>query len=448
MNMNESLDQQAMNTMERYGMLAPGARVIVALSGGADSMALLFFLSSLRTDRGWALEAAHVNHLLRGTESDGDEQFVRSVCERLSIPLHVQRTDVRALAEEEGIGLEECGRRVRYAFFASLGGDALIATAHTLSDSMETLYYHLARGSGLRGICGIPPVRGHTVRPLIECTRSQVEEYCAAHSISYRTDASNSSREYTRNRIRLDWMPLIRQLNPSAEDAARRFLADVREDEAYLDRLAQEAVCRAEREKGYDAAQLAGLDAPIRHRALYCLLYRHGGVMPERKHIIKAEELLKHGGRASLNGGTDTVVSGGILTFPVPEDPFVPFCIPLREGVHPIPGGTAEIVPGDFGHKKFKNEGLDICIDCDKIRRKAVIRSRLPGDMLKMPGRCRKKLKKLFNEFHAPLSVRRSCVILSDECGVLWAEGLGPDERACVGPNTDRFYQIRIWRKI
>lgn len=448
MRMNESLDRQALDTMERYGMLAPGARVIVALSGGADSMALLHFLFCLKESRGWTLEAAHVNHLLRGEASEEDERFVRRVCGQLGIPLHVERADVRALAAQRGIGLEECGRQVRYAFFACVSGGGMVATAHTLSDCMETLYHNLTRGAGLRGICGIPPVRGNTVRPLIECTRTQVEDYCALHAVPYRTDASNFSRDYTRNRIRMEVLPVIRQLNPAAEAAARRFFSDVREDEAYLDQLAQEALAAAEKGTGYDARLLARLAVPVRRRALYRILYRQGGVMPEHRHIRRAEELLGSGGRASLNGGLDAVVHGGILSFPRPVAETPPFSIPLREGVHPIPGGRVEIVQGHFIHKKFKIEDLDICIDCDKINTKAVLRSRMPGDALQLPGRARKSLKKLFNESHTPLDMRRRAVILSDERGVLWAEGFGPDARACVSLNTNRFYQIRIWRNV
>ena len=351
-----------------------------------------------------------------------------------------------ALAQERGLGIEECGRRVRYHYLTSLGGKT--ATAHTLSDSVETVLYNLTRGAGLRGACGIPPVRGAVIRPLIDCTRDQVEAYCAENGIEYRLDSSNRSRAYTRNRIRLDVVPQLRQINPAMEDAFRRFLTDAREDEAYLSRLAEEALHGAERGGRYDAQLLSALTPPVRRRALYRILYTQGGVMPERRHLIRLEEMLRSGGRASLNGGLDVAVSGGFLTFPAAEKEPEPFCFPLRPGRYPIPGGEAEIILQSAGHKKFKNEVLDIAVDCDKINRKAVLRSRAPGDALQLAGRPRKSLKKLFNETHIPPDARAMCVIAADEAGVLWAEGFGPDVRARLGAETQRFYQIRIWRNI
>lgn len=446
MNMNKSLERQAMETVERYGMLAPGERVIIALSGGADSMALLYFLLALRERLGLVLEAAHVNHLLRGEESDGDERFVRAVCDGHAVPLHVLRADVGALAQERGLGIEECGRRVRYDYLTSLGGKT--ATAHTLSDSVETVLYNLTRGAGLRGACGIPPVRGAVIRPLIDCTRDQVEAYCAENGIEYRLDSSNRSRAYTRNRIRLDVVPQLRQINPAMEDAFRRFLTDAREDEACLSCLAEEALHGAECGGRYDAQLLSALTPPVRRRALYRILYTHGGVMPERWHLLRLEEMLRSGGRASLNGGLDVAVSGGFLTFPAAEKEPETFCFPLRPGRYPIPGGEAEIILQSAGHKKFKNEVLDIAVDCDKINRKAVLRSRAPGDALQLAGRPRKSLKKLFNEAHIPPDARAMRVIAADEAGVLWAEGFGPDVRARLGAETRCFYQIRIWRNI
>ena len=446
--MKRTLEQQAMDTVERCGMLAPGERVIVALSGGADSMALLFFLNALRAPMVLTVEAAHVNHQLRGADADADEQFVRETCAALEIPLHVRRVDVSAYAAAQGIGLEAAGREVRYDFFDSLGPDCKVATAHTLSDSVETVLGHLARGSGLRGLCGIPPVRGNVIRPLIDCTREQVEDYCRRLSIRYCSDQTNFSRTYTRNRIRLDLIPAFRQLNPAFEEAVHRFVSDARADEEYLTRLADRAMQGAERGNGYDVRALAQLEPPVRRRALYRILYRHGGVMPEHKHLETADRLLQHGGRASLYGGIDAVVAGGILRFYGRQAEDLSFSFPLCPGRHPIPGGAVEITQGAFIHKKFKNEGLDIRIDCAKINRQATVRTRQPGDAIQLPGRPSKSLKKLLNEAHIPLDERARRVVVSDACGPLWVEGFGPAERARVSDQTTLFYQIRIWRNI
>jgi len=218
----ETLTQQAQQTLQHYKMLRPGDHVVVGLSGGADSVALLHWLCSVRGEFQLRFTAVHVNHGLRGEESEQDEAFCRQLCEQWQLPLQVKRVAFASFTEE-------AGRNARYAFFESIGGSR-IALAHTLSDRAETFLLNVARGTALRGLCSIPPVRGQIIRPLIDCTREQVEDYCAAHGLGYRTDSTNTDTSYRRNYIRSEVLPLLHW----QPEHLRRMFAALEADEAYL----------------------------------------------------------------------------------------------------------------------------------------------------------------------------------------------------------------------
>ena len=207
------IEQTVADTITEYGMVSPDIRIVVGVSGGADSIALLHYLHTHFPD---SVVAAHVNHCLRGAESERDEQFVYSFCKERRIPLFVCREEVAVLAKEQKQSIEDCGRAVRYDFFHSLlkSDTDRIATAHTLSDTAETVLFHLARGSGVKGLAGIPPVRGQIIRPLISITREEVEQYCQHYGLSYVEDSTNASLEYTRNRIRHRVIPAMAEVHP------------------------------------------------------------------------------------------------------------------------------------------------------------------------------------------------------------------------------------------
>lgn len=206
---------KALQAVEQYQMLPQGSRVTVALSGGADSVALLHFLCSLQKERMLGLQACHINHLLRAEESERDEAFVRKLCEDWRVPLKVYRENVAAGAKNAGESVELFGRRVRYQRLFQAADGGLVATAHTLSDRAETTFINLLRGTGLKGLCSIPPVQGKVIRPLIFCTREQIESYCQENEIRYVTDSTNFSADYTRNRVRQTVIPALQAIQPS-----------------------------------------------------------------------------------------------------------------------------------------------------------------------------------------------------------------------------------------
>lgn len=229
------MNHNARATIEEFSMLAQGDTVAAAVSGGADSVALLDFLCA-QLDLGLTVRACHLNHCLRGEESDRDEQLVRTMCAQYGVALDVRRVDVRALAHTRGLSLETAAREARYAFFEEVARThgCKIATAHTLSDAAETVVLNLARGTGIAGLCGIPPVRGDIVRPLIGCTRAQTEAYCAAHGLCYVTDSTNLTDSCTRNHIRHNILPQLFRVNPGALEAVGRMTAALRRDADYL----------------------------------------------------------------------------------------------------------------------------------------------------------------------------------------------------------------------
>ena len=215
--------------LRQYDMVAKDDHVICAVSGGADSVALLFGMYLLREKLGITLSAAHFNHRLRGEESDRDEQFVRDFCSRYDIPLSVG--SARVVAGKKG--LEAAAREARYAFFATLPGK--IATAHTADDNAETVLMHLVRGTGLRGLGGISPVNGNIIRPMLTVTRQEVlaflEEYCLSHV----EDGSNKTDDFLRNRLRHRVMPLLKAENPRLAENLSQMAMELRYDAEALE---------------------------------------------------------------------------------------------------------------------------------------------------------------------------------------------------------------------
>jgi len=217
-----SFVDQALRFATAHQLLTPGGKYIIALSGGADSVSLLLVLKHLESELGISLEAAHCNFHLRGDESLRDEQFCQQLCRRLHVPLHLVHFDTHAYADLHHVSIEMAARDLRYAYFEQLRRDisaADICVAHHRDDSVETLLLNLVRGTGLRGLRGIQPRNAHIIRPLLSHSRQQIEQYLDALGESYVTDSTNLHNDVKRNKIRLNIIPLLRELNPSASQS-------------------------------------------------------------------------------------------------------------------------------------------------------------------------------------------------------------------------------------
>lgn len=275
-----------------FEMVSPGDIVYAALSGGADSVSLLYVLRDLREELGITLRAVHINHRLRGEESDRDMLFCEELCGKLGVPLEIRQLDLSKCREKHE-SLEECARKARYDAFSEVteGYTARLATAHNANDCAETVLLNIMRGTGLKGLCGIPPTRNGIIRPLIYCSRAEVEEYCGANGLSYVTDSTNLSDDYTRNRVRRFILPEMLKINGSFLEAISRMTGTLREDSAYLETLAEQALTSARTDRGWRAAELAALPKPVRSRAVKKIL-SDGGIEPSALRINTAMELL------------------------------------------------------------------------------------------------------------------------------------------------------------
>lgn len=437
------------STIEKYRMLTEGSTVVAAVSGGSDSMAMLSVLNAIKDEYKINLCAAHVNHCLRGEDADSDERFVHKKCAELGIELFVKRADIAKMAAEQGIGFEECGRNVRYDFFNSLGEKVIIATAHNLSDRAETFLFNFARGSSLRGLCSIPPVRENIVRPLIDCTKAEILDFCEQNSVEYVTDATNTDVKYSRNRIRHNVITELQKINQSFEQGASRCIDSLNEDEAFLSSLADDLIRNAVCIGGYNAEVLAAAPVPVKKRAVVRIIESAKGVTAESRFISKICELLSASGRMQINGGITVRVRKGILDFP-DEDGELLDEQPLESNT--LFGG-AKIVTANINTAEINNlqniskQGLEYFLDCDKIHGKVIVRSRRDGDKITLASRkCTKTLKKLFNENSVPPEKRNSVAVFADENGVILVEDAGVAQRVAIEKETKNILKITINR--
>lgn len=434
-------------SIRKHNMIECGSTVVAAVSGGSDSMAMLHILNDIKNEFGFELIAAHVNHCLRGESADADEALTVSECEKLGVPVKTLRIDVAKKAKELGLGFEECGRKIRYEFFESLGENVVIATAHNLNDRAETFLFNFARGATLRGLCSIPAKRENVIRPLIDCGKEEIVAFCKGNGIPFAEDATNSDVHYARNRIRHNVITELKEINSAFEKSAARCIESLTEDEKYLSSLAFELVERAERENGYDAFVLLASPLSLIKRAVVFITEKETGVTPEFETVNRICALLKEGGSCVINGAVTVRVRKGILDFPKEKSEELEKT-ELVFGETYFGGATVKAaVLETNSSQKVLNQSTDYGLDYDKISGGTVLRSREAGDKITLKSRrCTKTLKKLFNELEIPPEKRNEIIIISDENGLLLAEGIGVDARAAVTKETKRMLYISIER--
>jgi len=373
-------------------LIRSGDTIVCAVSGGADSMALLWALYLLKEEWKLDLRAAHFIHHLRGEESDRDEQFVREFCEGYGIPLHMGSG--RIVPGKKG--LEAAAREARYTFLRSLPGK--IATAHTADDNAETILMHLIRGTGLKGLGGITPVYGAIIRPMLNVTRQDVEEFLAEYCVSHIEDSSNSTDAFLRNRLRHRIMPLLKEENPRLAENLSAMALRLRLDEQAL---AEQA--------SFDGAlqidRLRQMPPAVRSRALEKFLKENGVREPEAVHIRQAEALVfseNPSARADFPGGITIGRTYGILErCNAPSEMQCSFTCTEAEEILNTP------------HIFTVNPVGELYVRC-----------RRSGDSIRLSGGT-KSLKKLFIDRKIPAAERDQIPILCDEAGILGIPGIG-----------------------
>ena len=396
--------------LKEQALLSPGDKVIAAVSGGADSVAMLFALYLLRDELGITLEAAHFNHHLRGAESDRDEAFVTDFCGRYDIPLHLGSG--RIVPGKKG--LEAAARDARYAFLRSLPGK--VATAHTADDNAETVFMRLIRGTGLKGLGAIAPVSGNVIRPMLTVTRDDVEAFLEEYALPHVEDSSNAEDDFLRNRIRHGILPLMRAENPRIGENLSAMALLLRQDEACLQAMIPE-------EQVPDVSRLKAMEPALRRRALERFLKAQGVREPEQIHILQAEQLLYHWSPSAAMQFPGGVTIGRqydrlVRLESAPE---------LPETRLSVPGETC------IGGKRFVSE---YATDLEKRPGSVLVcpvgaltvRSRRSGDTMRLPGGTR-SLKKMYIDRKIPASQRAAVPVLADDRGVLAVFGIGTDIR-------------------
>lgn len=399
-------------TAERFSLFAEGDSIVAALSGGADSVSLLHALNSLKEEYNLTLYAAHLNHCLRGQEAERDESFCKILCEKYNIPIYIRRSPVPELARQRRVSEELCGRQERYAFFEELGEKlgAKIATAHTSSDNAETLLFNIARGASVSGASGIPPKRGNIIRPLIELSRADIEEYCRENALEYVTDSTNLGDMYTRNRIRHAVIPKLRELNPSFEEAVLRFTQSAAEASDYLDIQAESLLEASRGEYGFDSKKLLASHPAVLKTAVSLLCKEHGAT-PESRHISLIIRAMEEGGAVELNKSLTVFCAQGLLRIAgTDENSVLPFRLELR----------GKAVFSYLGREYEASAEIPASVSAP------VFRTIESGDSFTFPSRgITKPLRKAYNKKKIPAERRKSILLLADGGTVLWCEPFG-----------------------
>ena len=262
------IEKAIIDNCKEYSLIPKGSVVTVALSGGADSVALLYALNRLKDRLGITVKAAHLNHLIRGDEAFRDEEFVKNLCSSLDIPLICEEIDVPKLAKKQNLSLETAAREIRYEFLNRVCEGGLIATAHTASDNLETLLLNLARGSAIGGLCGIPIKRDNIIRPIISVTREEIEKYCCVNNLSFVTDSTNLSDDYTRNKLRHNIVPVLRELNPKIEKTVLKTSRSVTEISNMIKSSAENYIKENFADNKLDVSKLKELNSEIAKRVI------------------------------------------------------------------------------------------------------------------------------------------------------------------------------------
>lgn len=433
------------NLISQYNMLENTDNVIIGLSGGADSISLTHLLYSISIKNNFKVIAVHINHGIRGDEAERDESFVRDFCKSLNIELIVKKIDVLKLSKELKLGTEETGRKVRYEVFrevASKHSNSKIATAHTLSDNVETLIMRIASGTSLKGLCGIPPIRENIIRPLLNIKREEIENYCREYNLNYVNDSSNFERDYTRNQIRLDIIPKFKNINSDFESNIERFISLVRKDEEYLNSLAEDKLKEISVENGFNIEKISLLPESLQGRVLIKILEYFTDGRIEKKHVYNLKNIIdKKSGKMYFPGNKIIRCKNDILELDdnkeicdVEWEYLIKPSNILTEIKTNIIIKTMNISEYNSWKEGIKHNKYWV-VDTDKLPKKSIFRNRRPGDVFKFSSRkITKSIKKIFNEMKIPLEQRMKIPLLAFESDIIWMEKLGvskdyvPDE--------------------
>lgn len=472
------MEEKIIPFIEKHGLLAVGDRVMVAVSGGPDSLALLHFLVQNR--KRWQLDilAVHLNHQFRGKEADEDEQVVGELCQKWGIPYISKRMDVAGFAKTHKLGKQVAARECRYQFFEEVAkreGYAKVALGHHADDQIETVLMRLVRGSGLAGLCGIPIVRetaSYTViRPLLPVSKAEIEAYCQRHHLEPRRDVSNDSDEYTRNYVRHHLLPHLVHLNPNIHQVISDMTATLQEENEYIEKETRKflkEVIEEERKEALTISLSSFLNVPLPlQRRLILLLLSYLPVSLKDWGKVHIDSLLKlfHSkeGNKQLHLPNQVVVTKAYQQAhfrrqPVKAKEELAYQLEL-----PSPGEYALVLPKlqvqltELSVKEktsliLKKELANLAEPCyialfdiDKLKWPLLLRNRRPGDRIQPLGMAgHQKVKDIFINEKIPQAARTTWPLLADRERILWLPGLKRSNWAQVTADTQRILKVKI----
>ena len=414
---NSSMEQKVGLFIRENGLLSPDQAVGVGVSGGIDSMALLFLLRRL----GFPVCALHFEHGIRGEESLADAEFVRAYCKENDIPFTMESGNAPAYAKESKLSLESAARELRYAFFER-SGMATVATAHHMDDNAESILMHIARGCGVRGLVGIHMRQGSFVRPFLCVTRQEIEAYAKENGIPYVTDKTNADLRYTRNRVRRRVLGELKTINPDINAAFDRLAQNAQEIARMICRQADLVpVEYGESGGSVDASLLHGLDEPVAHEVLLRIC-AHAGLPADidMVHIKSILELCRTGAFLHIKNGVFAKYQYGRLIISKKSDKIndVSFCVPLAGKTY-FPGGVIRKTAGIL-NKRNRDK---FCETFGALPADAVVRNRRPGDVFAPLGSGEKKLKEYLIDLKVPREMRDSVPLVATGSRIIWVVG-------------------------
>jgi len=437
------------DAISMYDMLSNGDSIYVGLSGGADSVSLLLILNELKDTYNIQVKAIHVNHQLRGEESLRDENFCIDLCRTFNIPLYVEHIDVISYCNEHKTSLEEGARILRYDALQKLA-NGKIATAHTLSDNCETIIHNLTRGAGLKGLTGIPPVRDNIIRPLILCTRQDVESFLLTKQINFVTDSSNLCDDYTRNKIRHNIVPTLKEINPRFEKNVLNTIQILNEDGNYIDNIANEVFESNISSDGKTLnVDLRKYHNAIKHRCI-TRLFKQNNLTYSHERILSIDNIIANDGKISISKDVYFISKLGIISVvsiskKCTIDTSLSMHLPI-DGKVDIFNKTVETIllkNPPFINKKLTNYILDY----DKIQGKALLRGRRFGDKIVLNNRgFTSSVKKLINE-NVPKDCRDTLCFICDDVDLIFMERFGVSQKVACDENTKNYLLIKIVEK-
>lgn len=412
---------------KEYNLFDGVTDITVAVSGGADSVALLHALNAIKDNFGFSLTVAHYHHGIRGAEADRDQDFVRDFAKSLGLPFVTEKGDAVGYSKKTGMSLETAARELRYDFLSRVS-KGIIATAHNANDNIETILFNITRGASLNGICGIPPKRENIIRPLIFCERESIEEYCRVNDLSFVTDSTNLVDDCSRNLIRHKVVPVLREINSACLKNASNLSRTLNEDNSFIEDLSYIEFNKRFVGKKLDLTGFCELHKSIAKRVLINYYKSCFGTLPDLYHIERIYDVASGKIiRTSVSFDKSAKISGGYLVFSDCQPENRDFSVE-----------TTKISIEEFQNIKNVHGLLAInAIDCDKIVGEIGRIEKSNSDTIKLANSgVTKTVKKLLTEKKIPLEYRKNLPVFADKEGIIWIYGVGVADRVKVDKST------------